>query len=664
VSIASSEQNDCGAQSNGGGKLIHGQGLGARSGPPQDYLRGRYDNVTIEPFLAYTNPTAFPSVDNIRFGCLLGQLQDAAPLGIVEIHYRQEAVTSQIGSRQGSTIVRRPENAKAAALDWPTEMHPVLKQVLSRRPVSSLEELSLRLADLRPVGRFTALEAAVDLLASHKEHEIVIVGDFDSDGATSTALMSIVLRALGFERVGYFIPDRFELGYGLTPGAVARVAERGPALVVTVDNGISSVDGVRAARARGIDVLITDHHSPPAVLPSANAIVNPNLPGDDFGGHNLAGVGVVFYLLAALARALGSQIRISDYLDLVALGTVADLVVLDHANRILVNEGIRRIRAGLCRPGIRALCEASGVALGDVDATTLGYQIGPRLNAAGRLEDMSIGVRCLLETDQTQARALAAQLDSLNRQRRSIEAKMRADAMAIIDELDATAEGFSRHVVCLFQESWHEGLVGLIASRVKDRCGRPAFAFAPAVDGRLKGSGRSIRGFHLRDALAAVDAEHPGLIDRFGGHAMAAGLTLERDGLAQFETAIEQIGARLLSAEQMSQKVLTDGELPPEYLGVDVARMLGRAGPWGQGFPEPTFDGLFKIVDMRWLKDAHLKMSVRSSDDTEPVDAIAFNCDRADVRPEQTVQLAYRLAINDYFATPRVQLVIEHLDAI
>lgn len=557
-----------------------------------------------------------------------------------------------------SKIERRRPAEGSDLWPWPADMHPVLRQVLERRPIGGVDELQLKLKALTPVGRFSALAPAVELLLQHRNHPIVVVGDFDADGATSAALMTLTLRRLGFADIDYFIPDRFELGYGLTPEVIERVRPRGPALIVTVDNGITSNAGVEAARDEGLDVLITDHHLPPAVLPRANVIVNPNLPGDQFGGKHLAGVGVAFYLLAALGRALGESNAVLDYLDLVALGTVADLVRLDQSNRILVEQGLRRIRAGRCRPGIAALARAAGVRLHDVTAASLGYQLGPRLNAAGRLDDMSIGVRCLVTDDPDEASALADRLDSLNRERRDLEARMKAEAIELVGAVDLDGAAVP-HVVCLAHADWHEGLVGLVASRIKERYYRPTFAFAPGENDRLKGSGRSIAGFHLRDALAAVAARHPGMLERFGGHAMAAGLTLPTAAFDDFNAAIVHIGQESLTADCLAERILTDGELDPNDLTADVAALLRDAGPWGQGFPEPCFDGRFEVLDHTVLKDAHLKMKLRPVDGTRPLDAIAFH--HPNPPPDRELTIAYRLDLNDYWNPPKVQLIVEHI---
>jgi single-stranded-DNA-specific exonuclease len=399
------------------------------------------------------------------------------------------------------------------------------------------------------------------------------------------------------------------------------------------------------------------------VLPDANAIVNPNLADSDFPGKQLAGVGVLFYVLAALGKAVGSPTAVSQYLDLVALGTVADLVRLDRLNRILVAEGIARIRAGACRPGVRALCEVAGVAAREATAETLGFHVAPRLNAAGRLDDMTIGVRCLLAESDAEAARLAATLHDLNRDRRALEARMQEEALALLEstELD---QATLPSLICLSAPNWHEGLVGLIASRIKDRYHRPTFAFAPAEGGMLKGSGRSIAGFHLRDALADVDVRHPGLIVRYGGHAMAAGLTLPAAGLERLRHALEEVAAEKLEADALAARALTDGELAPEEMTLTVARALRDFGPWGQGFPEPSFDGRFELVDRRLLKDAHLKMTLRPLASDAKIEAIAFNRGDTDWPAGTELHCVYRLAINDYRATSRVQLVVSHVDAV
>jgi single-stranded-DNA-specific exonuclease len=561
-------------------------------------------------------------------------------------------------------IERRPAVSGADDWDWPAGLHPVLRRVLARRALNSPAELELKLKHLVPVGQFSALARAVELLITHRNDRIVIVGDFDADGATSAALAVLTLRDLGFADVRFFIPDRFALGYGLSPEAVDALAAQEPRLLVTVDNGISSVAGVAAARARGIDVLVTDHHLPPAVLPDANAIVNPNLVDSDFPGKQLAGVGVLFYVLAALGKAVGSPTAVSQYLDLVALGTVADLVRLDRLNRILVAEGIARIRAGACRPGVRALCEVAGVAASEATAETLGFHVAPRLNAAGRLDDMTIGVRCLLAASDAEAARLASTLHDLNRDRRALEARMQTEALELLESATELDQAALPGLICLRGANWHEGLVGLIASRIKDRYHRPTFAFAPGEGGMLKGSGRSIPGFHLRDALADVDARHPGLIVRYGGHAMAAGLTLPAAGFERVQQALEEVAAAKLEADSLAARVFTDGELAPDEMTLKVARVLRDFGPWGQGFPEPCFDGRFELVNQRLLKESHLKMILRPLFGRATVDAIAFNRGAEDWPAGTKLHCVYRLTVNDYQATSKVQLVVSHVDAV
>ena len=560
-------------------------------------------------------------------------------------------------------IEQRPRTPGSEQWSWPTGTHRVLRQVFSRRPIRSPAELDLGLARLRPVGEFAALERGVDLLCRHRDGRIVIVGDFDADGATSAALMVLGLRALGFADVTYFIPDRFELGYGLTPEVVNRLEAKHPSLIVTVDNGITSTAGVAAAREANVEVLITDHHLPGAELPAAHAIINPNLPGEPFAGKSLAGVGVAFYLLAALGRRLGAPALIAGLLDLVALGTVADLVMLDHSNRVLISQGLARLRAGRCRPGLAALCEVAGVAVGEVTAATLAYQIAPRLNAAGRLDDMTVGVRCLLSESPGEALELAKRLDALNLQRRAIESRMRAEALELVDAEAVVDAGELAPVVCLFREDWHEGVLGLVAARIKERWHRPVFAFAATAAGPLKGSGRSVPGFHLRDALADVDAVHPGLISRFGGHAMAAGLTLDREGFPRFRAAMTLLGRARLKPEQLAERVLTDGELDAGDLSLETACLLRDAGPWGQGFPEPQFEGTFELLAQRVVAERHLKMTVKSPEHHAPLDAIAFSRTAAGCKPGGRLRLVYRLDVNEYRPAPAVQLIVEHLEA-
>ncbi len=527
--------------------------------------------------------------------------------------------------------------------------------------IGSPRELDLGLKNLRPVGDFHELEDAVDLLLRHQRGRVVIAGDFDADGATGAALLSLCLKDFHFNSVEVFIPDRFELGYGLTPEAVNRIRQHRPSLIVTVDNGITSVSGTAAARGYGMDVLITDHHLPGPELPPANAIVNPNVDASSFGGTTLAGVGVAFYLMAALGKRLAAPGHVARYLELVAIGTMADMVKLDRSNRILIDQGLARIRAARCRPGVLALCQVAKVPHDAVTAGQLAYQIAPRLNAAGRLDDMRVGVRCLVSESGQEAMALANRLNDLNQERRAIGARMDAEALDHLNADELVDVGAVAPVVCLFRDNWHEGLVGLVASRINKLLHRPAFAFAPNESGALKGSGRSVRGFHLRDALVDVDAAYPGLISQFGGHAMAAGLTLRRDGFEEFRAAMESLGAQRLGPEHFAERIFTDGELRHDDLTLEVAALLRDAGPWGQGFPEPLFEGTFRLLRQRVVGDAHLKMKLSTEGGRTRLDAIAFNRQPGDWRPGDWLRLAYRLDINEYYVTPSLQLVVEHV---
>jgi len=548
----------------------------------------------------------------------------------------------------------------------------VLRRVYAARGIASLAELDLGLAGLLPVSSLDGIVEAVDLLldARARGRRVLVVGDFDADGATSCALLVRGLTRLGFAEVGYLVPDRFRFGYGMTPEIVALAAERAPGLIVTVDNGMSSEAGVAVARKLGIDVLITDHHLPGATLPAANAICNPNLAGATFGSKALAGVGVAFYVLAALTRRLadcvphGGLPSAADYLDLVALGTVADVVPLDRNNRILVSQGLKRIRAGHCVPGISALLAEGGRSAERSVAADLAFAAAPRLNAAGRLDDMSLGIECLLTDDPARARLLAAELGRLNAERRSIESRMNEEAAAIVKRMQIDDAGLPLGL-CLFDEQWHPGVVGLVAARAKERLHRPVIAFAPADAGWLRGSARSVPGVHLRDALDAIAKREPGLLEKFGGHAMAAGLTLQRERLEEFRRCFAEEVCRHLEPEDAEGRVLTDGELEPAEMTLATAQTLRAAGPWGQGFAEPVFDGRFTVLDTRIVGERHLKLRVRPDGDAPVVDGIAFNflaVDRQDLpMVAGRVQLAYRLDVNEYQGLERLQLVVEHL---
>lgn len=567
-------------------------------------------------------------------------------------------------------VIKRRACAEAGALE-PGGMHPVLQRVLAARGVTAATA-DLSLGAMLPVSELDGIEAAVERLAAarNSQERVLVLGDFDVDGATATALMISCLRGFGFTHADYLVPDRQRFGYGLSPGIVEQAAERKPGLIVTVDNGISSHAGVAAAASLGIDVLITDHHLPGDTLPAATAIVNPNAPGNGFPSGALSGVGVAFYVMAALGQRLAAdgcldageaRRLVADCLDLVALGTVADLVPLDYNNRILVSQGMARIRAGQTREGMRALFAAAGKNMADAATSDLGFAIAPRLNAAGRLTDMTVGINCLLEPDATVARRLAEELSRLNMERRQLQADMQADAELHIDELEAGLGSELNGGACLFDPGWHQGIVGLVATRIKDRVRRPVVAFAPGDNGLLKGSGRSVPGVHLRDLLAAIDAHHPGLIDRFGGHAMAAGLSLDESRLAEFRAAFNaEVAAHADQMEDMDQ-LWSDGELDGAELSLPVAELLRHAAPWGQAFPEPQFDGLFEVVEQRIVGERHLKLRVRPAEGGQSLDAIAFNQGDAEFADGTIIRLVYRLDVNEFRGRRRQQLVVEHM---
>jgi len=553
-------------------------------------------------------------------------------------------------------------------------MHPVLARVYAHRNIESLEQLEYGLAHLLPFTDLSGIDAAAVLLvkALKEQQRILIVGDFDCDGATSSALAVRALRMLGAGQVDYLVPNRFEYGYGLTPEIVEVAAQGAPDLIVTVDNGISSVDGVASAKGKGIDVLITDHHLPGHELPAADAMVNPNQQGDSFPSKNLAGVGVIFYVMLALRARLRdegwfekqkiAEPNLATLLDLVALGTVADVVPLDHNNRILVAQGLARIRSGQCSPGISALITVAKRNQQNLVAADLGFALGPRLNAAGRLEDMSLGIECLLTDDPHQANELARRLDGLNHERRQIESEMKEEAMLTLDEMELNESSNLPVGLCLFEPHWHQGVIGILASRIKDRLHRPVIVFAQADDASIKGSARSVSGLHIRDALDAVAAKHPGLLSKFGGHAMAAGLTLGVDQFERFSAAFDEEVRRHLGPEDLRREILSDGFLAEDELDLSVAEALRAGGPWGQGFPEPLFDGVFELINRRIVGGKHLKLTVRLSESGQPVDAIAFNTVDDDwPATVAQVELAYRLDVNEFNGRRSVQLLAEYI---
>lgn len=583
-----------------------------------------------------------------------------------------EKVTLQRMSCNNRSIIRRKLPAKP--LLTAGRLHPVLARVFQARDLSAENELEYSLHHLASMQTLKGIDQAVAVLrdALDNETSILIIGDFDVDGATSTALAVRALRLMGAVEVDYLVPNRFTCGYGLTPEIVAIASEYKPGLIITVDNGISSMAGVEAAAARGIPVLITDHHLPGDRLPAVAAIVNPNQPGDAFPSKNLAGVGVIFYLMLALRARLReegwfaergiAEPNLAQLLDLVALGTVADVVPLDYNNRILVAQGLARIRSGRCCAGIQALIEVAGRRQADLVAADLGFALGPRLNAAGRLDDMALGIECLLADSIAEARELAGRLDGLNRERRAIESEMKADALAIVEELHMDESADLPIGLCLFSEEWHQGVIGILASRIKDRLHRPVIAFAPGEGDEIKGSARSVPGLHIRDALDAVAARHPGLLRKFGGHAMAAGLTLHREQLEPFRRAFDEEVRCHLEEEQLYGRIYSDGELQPEHLNIELAELIRRSGPWGQGFPEPLFDGIFEIVQRRIVGERHLKLVLKPPQSDSLLDAIAFNTTDSGW-PEDTgrVEVAYRLDVNEYRNRRNLQLMLEHI---
>jgi single-stranded-DNA-specific exonuclease len=554
-------------------------------------------------------------------------------------------------------------------------LDPLLARIFASRGIVASQELERDLRALLPFTSMGGIQEAVAVLyqALVERKHILIVGDFDADGATSTSIVVTALRSFGAEKVSYIVPNRFEYGYGLTPEIVAFAAQEEPDVLVTVDNGISSIEGVPSAKERGWQVVVTDHHLPGAQLPAADAIVNPNLVGDPFPSKAMAGCGVIFYVMLALRSHLRENNwfatreipdpNMAELLDLVALGTVADVVPLDQNNRILVHQGLSRIRAGATRPGIVALIELAGRNPAKLVASDLGFAVGPRLNAAGRLSDMSKGIACLLSPDIDTARTLAQELDHLNRERKVIESDMRDKAMQSLTKLN-----FEKNLpigLCLFDESWHQGVIGILASRIKELHHRPAIAFALSSPEEIKGSARSVSGLHIRDVLDAIASQHPGLVTKFGGHAMAAGLSLPRANFPKFAKAFDLEVRKHLNEADLCGQILSDGELSTTQLNLRTAELLRDAGPWGQGFPEPIFDGTFTVVQQRLLKEKHLKLTLTADDNTY-IDAIAFNID-LEKWPNhrcEKVRVAYRLDINEWQQRRNLQLMVEHLEAV
>ncbi len=551
------------------------------------------------------------------------------------------------------------------------DLHPLLKRIFSAREISSFQETQYALADVTTPDGITNLSEAAALLTHHiqQQSSILIVGDYDADGATSTALCVRALKLLGHMNVSFLLPDRVLDGYGVSSHIAQRVIEMRPALVITVDTGIASFNGLKMLRQAGIEVIVTDHHLPADGLPEASVIVNPNAYVDSTGKH-LAGVGVAFYLMLATRstlRQIGyfeshSEPNLAECLDLVAIGTVADLVALDYNNRILVNEGLKRIRAGACSKAVTLLIQLAGRSQQDFTSQDIAFTLAPRINAAGRLDDMTIGVKALLEMDKAKASALAQELDSINSYRRELQGEMTQQAMQMLPQISHQLMAQSRFSYVLYQENWHEGIVGIIASKIKDMTFRPSISFASSEAGTLKGSCRSVPGVHIRDMLDLVDKRSPGIIRRFGGHAMAAGLTIEKEALAEFRESFEQVLKQQIDPACFNNVVYNDGEVAASDINLDTAIMLREKGPWGQRFPTPSFIGSFRVLDQRVLSERHLKFVLRLENQQQDVDAIMFYASEQELRTNfQNIQIHYEMSVNNFRGQESVQLMIRHI---
>ncbi|ELM6622300.1 single-stranded-DNA-specific exonuclease RecJ [Vibrio fluvialis] len=575
-------------------------------------------------------------------------------------------------------IQRRPEPYLA---QLPETIPALLRRIYLNRGVESVEQLDKAAKALHSYTQLHGIDAAVELLfeAIKQQKRIIVVGDFDADGATSSALSVLALRMLGSHNVDYLVPNRFEDGYGLSPEVVEQALAMNAEMIMTVDNGVSSIEGVRFAKQHGLQVLVTDHHLPGSQLPDVDAMVNPNLQQCAFPSKALAGVGVAFYLMMALCvhmRKCGwfaeqgmAEPKLMELIDLVALGTVADVVPLDENNRILVHQGLQRIRAGKARPGIQALIEVAKRDARKLVASDFGFALGPRINAAGRLDDMSFGVELLLCNNIHAARRMASELDGLNQTRKEIEEGMKQEAMAFCERLQFGKDTELPHGLVMFQRDWHQGVIGILASRIKEQFHRPVIAFADGGDGLIKGSCRSVAGLHMRDALDKIDTQNPGIILKFGGHAMAAGLTIEEKNFERFSRLFDEVVRQDLDEALLKGVILTDGELTPEEFSMHVAEMLRAGGPWGQAFPEPVFDGEFKVLHQKLVGEKHLKLMLEPLYKGHPtnimIDGIAFNVDlrRWPDASVKTVRLAYKLDINEFRGNQSLQLMVDHIEA-
>ncbi|MCR9505108.1 MULTISPECIES: single-stranded-DNA-specific exonuclease RecJ [Vibrio] len=575
-------------------------------------------------------------------------------------------------------IQRRPEPDLSLL---PDSIPPILKRIYINRGITDLSQLETSARGLHSYQKLGGIEQAVDLLFQgiKEQKRIIVVGDFDADGATSSALSVLALRMLGSHNVDYLVPNRFEDGYGLSPEVVDQALELGAEMIMTVDNGVSSIEGVRYAKENGITVLVTDHHLPGQVLPDVDAMVNPNLESCSFPSKALAGVGVAFYLMMALcvhmrkhnwfAEQGMQEPKLMELIDLVALGTVADVVPLDENNRILVHQGLQRIRAGKARPGIQALIEVAKRDARRLVASDFGFALGPRINAAGRLDDMSFGVELLMCNNIHAARRMASELDGLNQTRKEIEEGMKQEAMAFCERLQFGEGNELPYGLALFQRDWHQGVIGILASRIKEKFHRPVIAFADGGEGMIKGSCRSIPGLHMRDALDFIDTQNPGLIIKFGGHAMAAGLTIKEQDFERFSRLFDEVVKKELDEAALKGVIMSDGELKPEEFSMHVAEQLRSGGPFGQAFPEPIFDGEFKVLHQKLVGEKHLKLMLEPLYKGHPtnvmIDGIAFNVDlrRWPDASVKTVRLAYKLDVNEFRGNQSLQLMIDHIEA-